>query len=276
MFLHPRSPSVRSSSSTTTTTTQTQTQTQTQTSSSGRAFTPISELVLSRTLSSLLPSPLRDAVGDIPSYTPPPVAPAQPLPLHDRERLPPYALAVGCLETLYDTLGLLFYIADGKEELRGMVGGLYRMSGGARPLGSANVDMMDTDAMHMTPDCPAHTTQILAMIALGAQYDSTVPRELRQACFESARFGLDDALEELALSDDYHGMNEAGGGGGAGGAGGRGGREGEREEGQNGGRLERVGGGKVVLLRVLRLLAMLAMYQILEKRASCWRYIGTL
>ena len=117
----------------------------------------------------------------------------------------------------------------------------------------------------------AHMCEVLAMVAMGAHYDDNVPEPVRRACFEHARFGLDDALEELEASNNDDDpttttttttaasttanttTNTA------------------KESAHRRGR-----GDSGALLRVLRLLAMLAMYQILEKRASCWRYIGTL
>jgi len=76
--------------------------------------------------------------------------------------------------------------------------------------------------------------EVLAMAAVGSQYDREASASLREACFNSARFGLDDAIEEADAD-----------------------------------------AGDDVYYRVLKILALLAIYQILEKRGSCWKYIGT-
>ena len=94
------------------------------------------------------------------------------------------------------------------------------------------------------PDAPIITSsqmcQLLIIVAVASQYDDTVSLDFRDSCFESTRFMLDDAIEEAEGEE-----------------------EGDWEED------ERPTAG----FRVMRVLTLMAVYQILEKRGSCWRYI---
>ncbi|RPB20811.1 hypothetical protein L211DRAFT_841314 [Terfezia boudieri ATCC MYA-4762] len=206
-----------------------------------------SELSLSRALNSLLPPSVRAA--EIPSFKPKSeLGPDDhhsdgeggsmiSLKLFNVTHLPPREIVKRLATTLNSTLGITFFIVEPPAEVENLVDRVYshcdhynlaRRQQRAYGLSMAAMKLPQ-------PPSTCEICEILAMAAVGSQYDRQASASLRQACFHSARFGLDDAIEEAEEAD----------------------------------------AGDEVHYRVLRLLILLAIYQILEKRGSCWRYIGT-
>lgn len=229
----------------------------------------ISELSLSRALNSLLPPSLKAAeihafkpkskprlnIGsdDTNDFLIPGIKPRKseagdgsggPPLLFTATHLPPRELVRKLATKLNTCLGTTFFIVESLAEVEYLIERVYafcdheeanrqrlakpRHGGGALPL------MMGSSP---PPPTTGEVCELLAMAAVGAMYVAGIPASLRQTCFDSARFGLDDAIEEAEEENPDLGVDAC--------------------------------------YRVLRLLALLAVYQILEKRGSCWRYIGT-
>ena len=206
-----------------------------------------SELSLSRALNSLLPPSLKAA--EIHSFKP---KPEKSLQLFDVTHLPPRETIRALATRLNTCLGITFFIVESPAEVENLVDRVYfrcnyynsarqeqevNDAAGRGVHGMGNGLSARTMRRGQSPQPPttSEICEILAMAAVGSQYDRQASASLRQACFQSACAGLDDAIEE----------------------------EGEMDAGDE------------TCYRVLRLLTLLSIYQILEKRGSCWRYIGT-
>ncbi|KAF8430082.1 hypothetical protein EV426DRAFT_3881 [Tirmania nivea] len=212
-------------------------------------FFTISDLSLSRALNSLLPPSLKAA--KIHSFKPKPELETgisggedgsmTSLQLFNATHLPPRETIKRLATRLNTSLGITFFIVESSAEVENLIDKVYSHCdyyNSARQKHRAdNATGGDACGVEQLPQPPATSEicEILAMAAVGSQYHRQASASLRQACFHSARFGIDDAIEEAEEAD----------------------------------------AGDDACYRVLRLLTLLAIYQILEKRGSCWRYIGT-
>lgn len=162
--------------------------------------------------------------------------------LFSATHLPPRETVRKLATRLTTCLGITFFVVDSPAEVEKLVERVYSYYDAYNAAKKTRIKIQsiisDSNLSAFTPlpqpPTAGELCELLAMAAVGSQYEPDASASLRLTCFHSARFGLEDAMEEA-------------------------------EEGDS---------GDDACYRILRLLAFLAVYQILEKRGSCWWYIG--